>query len=601
MISVVYAVYNEEKILARSLQSVAAWSDEIIVVDGESTDQTVKIATEFGAKIINTTNKPNFHINKQMAIDAASGDLILQLDADEVVDDNLRDFIQEIDRERPSDYAAWQIKRRNLFFRRWLTKGGQYPDMVIRLFYKGKAYLPQKDVHEQMKVDGKIGVARGHLLHFANPDLASYWRKFNTYTDFKASQLAEQKVKITFFNYFKYWFWLPAQTFWSLWLRHRGYKDGGAGFLFALFSGWHHRVAFAKYVEKTRALPDGKVSVYFPGNKIEKRQDRGVGRYARWLIDTLQTRDIINVQNKREKAQIIHYTWWDLYRHTLSLVRRDQKLVVTVHDIIPYLFPQDYPVGVRGKINFWRQRQSLKKAACVVADSNATKKDLIDKFKIAPEKIRVVYLAANPALARDVSLQQITNVKKSYALSKPYVLYVGDINKNKNLPQLIKALKFVDKPVDLVCVGRNFIPQDIPEWQAISEQLDLSDVKQRVKFLTSVTADSELAAIYAGASVYVQPSYYEGFGLPVLEALTCGCPVVCAKNSSLAEVGGQVATYAASTRAEDLAQAINQVLALPAGERAHLIEDGKNWAATFTWEKTAAKMERVYAQVVAEN
>ena len=94
MISVVYAVHNEEKILARSLQSVQQWTDEIVVVDGESTDTTAEIAKSFGARVIETTNKANFHINKQMAIDKATGDVILQLDADEVVDEQFRDFVQ---------------------------------------------------------------------------------------------------------------------------------------------------------------------------------------------------------------------------------------------------------------------------------------------------------------------------------------------------------------------------------------------------------------------------------------------------------------------------------------------------------------------------
>ncbi|MBQ6438409.1 glycosyltransferase [bacterium] len=601
MISVVYAVHNEEKILARSLQSVQQWTDEIVVVDGESTDTTAEIAKSFGARVIETTNKANFHINKQMAIDKATGDVILQLDADEVVDEQFRDFVQMVDRERPSECVAWYIKRKNLFFRRWLTKGGQYPDMVIRLFYREKAYLPQKDVHEQMTVDGAVGVATGHLLHFANPDLASYWRKFDTYTSFKAAQLAEEKVPINKFNFFKYWFWKPAATFWSIWLRHRGYVDGGAGFLFALFSGWHHLVAYAKYVENERLMPEGKIQVYVPGNSVEKKQDRGVGRYTRWLLETLEERGQVTLTDKRETADIVHYPWWDLYKATLQKVNSDQKLVVTVHDIIPYLFPDDYPVGIMGKINFWRQRHRLRQATMVIADSNATKKDVSEKFHLDSEKIKVVYLAANPNL-QPASNQDIVQVKKSYALSERYILYVGDINFNKNLPQLIKALKFVDdQEMDLVMVGKNFVPQEIPEWQVISEQLDLSEVKNRVKFLTSVTTDRELSALYSGASVYVQPSYYEGFGLPVLEAMSCGCPVVCAKNSSLSEVGGQAAIYAASTRAEDLAAAINKVQQLTAKQRQEVIEQGQSWAATFTWDKTAARVEKVYAQVVAAN
>ncbi len=263
MISVVYAVYNEEKTLSRSLESVKDFADEIIVVDGRSSDETVKIARQFGAKIISTSNKSNFHINKQMAIDAAKGDLILQLDADEVVDQDLRHFIEKLAKkgQAVSDAVAWDIARKNLFFNHWLTKGGQYPDAVIRLFWRGQAYLPQKDVHEQMVVKGQLSRASGHLLHYANPDLTSYWRKFNTYTSFKAQQLAAAQVPINFGSSWLYLIHKPLTTFCSLYLRHRGYVDGRAGFLFAWFSGMHHQLAYLKYYEQQKAaVQEGRKS-----------------------------------------------------------------------------------------------------------------------------------------------------------------------------------------------------------------------------------------------------------------------------------------------------------------------------------------------------
>ncbi len=254
MISVVLATYNEAKNIERCLEAVQAWADEIIIVDGSSQDQTRKIAKSFGAQVIKTTNKPNFHINKQMAIDAAQGDLILQLDADEVVDQTLVKFIQQLHKQLQKypeqiKVAAWWVKRKNLFFNKWLKKGGQYPDPVIRLFLKDQAYLPQEDVHEQMHVKGSIGSAQGHLLHFANPKFADYWRKFNTYTNFKAQQLFSAKTKINLVNSLNYVLIKPTLTFLKLFIRHKGFVDGVAGFLFALFSGLHHLVAYLKLWE----------------------------------------------------------------------------------------------------------------------------------------------------------------------------------------------------------------------------------------------------------------------------------------------------------------------------------------------------------------
>lgn len=268
MISVVLATHNEEKNITACLNSVKKWVDEIVVVDGESNDKTVELAKSLGARVIKTTNKPNFHINKQLAMDEAKGDLILQLDADEVVDDELKKFIinthgwitevkkamnlssseRIINPARASLPSAWWIKRQNWFLGKFLQKGGQYPDPVIRLYLFGQAHLPQKDVHEQMTVVGDIAWAKGHLLHYSNKTFAEYVRKWNTYTSFRAKQWQEEKIKLTFFQSFKFLVIKPAVTFFSLFLRHRGYVDGMAGFVFALMSGLHYPMAYLKRV-----------------------------------------------------------------------------------------------------------------------------------------------------------------------------------------------------------------------------------------------------------------------------------------------------------------------------------------------------------------
>lgn len=249
-ISVVLATYNEEKNINMCLDSVKDWADEIIVVDGSSTDKTREIAKDdYQAKVIKTTNKPNFHINKQLAMDAATGDLILQLDADEVVDADLKKFILKLAKQAEFKEVAWWIPRKNLFLGKWLSKGGQYPDAVIRLYLAGKARLPQKDVHEQMVVDGVVGWASGHLLHYSNPSFTDYMRKFNTYTSFKAQQWLDEGKKVNFFGAIYYLGLLPLWTFLKLYLRHRGYVDGYPGFVFALMSGLHFTVAYLKLWE----------------------------------------------------------------------------------------------------------------------------------------------------------------------------------------------------------------------------------------------------------------------------------------------------------------------------------------------------------------
>jgi hypothetical protein len=135
---------------------------------------------------------------------------------------------------------------------RWLKKGGQYPDPVIRLYINGKARLPQKDVHEQMWVDGHAGMAKGHLWHYSNPTFSVYLHKFNTYTSFKAQQLLEKGLKVNPITFIDFMLIKPTVTFLKLYIRHKGIVDGWPGFVFALFSGLHHLMAYLKFWELKR-------------------------------------------------------------------------------------------------------------------------------------------------------------------------------------------------------------------------------------------------------------------------------------------------------------------------------------------------------------
>ena len=252
MISVVLATHNEEKNLARCLDSVKSFADEIVVVDGESTDKTVEIARSYKARVIQTTNKSNFHINKQMAMDEAKGELVLQLDADEVVDQELATFITAVNLAE-TKISAWWLRRRNYFLSRFLTKGGQYPDPVIRLYRNGAARLPQKNVHEQMTVDGATDTAPGHLLHYPYPDLQMYMKKFATYTAFEAERI-EQSIELRGSNAIRYLLLKPSKTFFLLYFRHKGFVDGVPGLLFALMSALHHPFVYLQLWERKQKI-----------------------------------------------------------------------------------------------------------------------------------------------------------------------------------------------------------------------------------------------------------------------------------------------------------------------------------------------------------
>ncbi len=325
---------------------------------------------------------------------------------------------------------------------------------------------------------------------------------------------------------------------------------------------------------------------------------RGVGVYTRFLQSEL--RKISDIELVSDHPDIIHYPFFDFFFATLPL-KKKAATVVTIHDVIPLVFPKQYKAGKRGTFNLLRQKIALRSTKAIITDSNASKADIIKYLAVPESKVHVVALAPNPNL-RPVAKHEIDQLTAVFQLPKKYILYVGDINYNKNLPQLIKSLKFLHEDIHLVCVGKNFFAHPIPEWEAIEVQLALSDVSSRVHFLTKLGADSDqiLSAIYSGAICYVQPSLYEGFGLPVVEAFTCETPVVSCKNSSLVEVGGEVSQYV-EPNAESIAEGVKKILQLTADERKELIKKGRSWVDQFSWTRTAHETAIIYRQIAQGN
>lgn len=279
-LSIAIATFNEEENIRRCLDSVKNIASEIVIVDGSSTDKTVEIANEFNAKVIVKDNPPMFHINKQKAIDESSGDWILQLDADEVVGAALRQEIEKIihmsDEEineyeksiselflrhqqivenrdgkigTDSDsYSAFFLARSNYFLGRYMKHGGVYPDGVIRMFKRGKAYLPCKDVHEQYEVTGKVGWLKHDLLHYDSPTFKKYRKRNNRYTSLMATQYKDQKLPKNFRVGVDYLIIKPIFWFFSTFFRHKGILDSWQGFLFSFFSSLRFPISYIKYL-----------------------------------------------------------------------------------------------------------------------------------------------------------------------------------------------------------------------------------------------------------------------------------------------------------------------------------------------------------------
>lgn len=248
-LSLCIATYNEEKNIHYPMDSAYDLVDEVVIVDGGSTDKTVKIAKSYGkkVKIIQSDNPKMFHKNKQKAIMEAKGDWILQLDADEELTKELKEEIKIIINSKGSQDGYW-IPRKNWFLTGFLMKGGQYPDYTIRLYRNGKAKFPCYDVHENVEVKGKIGYLKNPILHYADPDFSRYLMRWDRYTSLEVEKMS----KDTKLSFLKYFLWYPNKTFFLMYFRHKGFMDGFPGFVFALFSSIRFWVIYIKW--KVRCL-----------------------------------------------------------------------------------------------------------------------------------------------------------------------------------------------------------------------------------------------------------------------------------------------------------------------------------------------------------
>lgn len=268
--------------------------------------------------------------------------------------------------------------------------------------------------------------------------------------------------------------------------------------------------------------------------------------------------------------------------------RRRCPAVVTVHDLAFLRYPEILTAESR---RHYRQAcDSLASVERIIADSHHTAADLQELLAVPADRIRVVHLAPTP-LGPPPAPEAVAAVRQRYQLEAPFLLYVGTLEPRKNLGTLLRAFARVRsrEAVRLVLAGpRGWLDEPIVAEAARHGE--------RVRLLGPVPADA-LAALYAAAAAFVFPSLYEGFGLPPLEAMAAGTPVVAARASCLPEVLGDAALLVPPLDEEALAEALRAVLADPA-LRADLRARGKARAAAFSWERTATATLGVYREVL---
>lgn len=638
-ISATIITLNEEDKIRQCLESLQGVADEIVVVDSLSTDNTKSICEEFGVRFIEQ-KWLGYSEQKNLANDIASHDWILSIDADEVLSDELKKSILKIkneERETKNEEFVYSFNRLNNYCGKWIHHSGFYPDKKIRIWNR-KVGKWEGIVHEVIKFSTKVNEVhlKGDLLHYS----------FDTHEDFKNQlfKFAEMKGKeyfhigkknVTLLSVLSPFFSFVRNYFFK-----RGFLDGKDGYKICLEYALATRYKYETLRKQRKssgsciANPnvDSKI-IAFDGKRIV-RNSTGLGNYCRTLINDMiscnindnelllycpdkgrdELRNQIIESDKirfvfpdKKKGRIYKCIWRtniivkqlindnvQIY-HGLSgelplgLKKNNIKGVVTIHDLIFLRHPEYYRWFDR-KIYTWKFHQALKQADHIIAISECTKRDIIEFGKISPEKISVVYQSCSPRFSESPELQDIENTIRKYNLPDIYLLCVGTIEERKNLMLAVKSLAELPDNIHLVAVGRQ-----TKYARKIEKESKSLGVSHRLHLLSGVS-DTELNVVYKKASLFVYPSRYEGFGIPVIEAIFSGLPVVTCSGSCLEEAGGPHCFYVDPDDVEGMIQAIKHLIS-DKTERDERIKLSREYVQKFNGTDIVVRIFGIYKEL----
>ncbi|MFM9950895.1 MAG: glycosyltransferase family 4 protein [Saprospiraceae bacterium] len=346
-----------------------------------------------------------------------------------------------------------------------------------------------------------------------------------------------------------------------------------------------------------KAAPDNEYWLYTP--KIRQHPETEVfldhlpfsvqtpgGRNATWWRSSGIKKDLL-----RDGIQLFHGLSHEI---PLGLHRTGIPSVVTIHDLIFKRYPDQYAFLDR-LIYDWKFNYACRHADRVVAISESTKNDIVEFYGIAPERIEVIYQSCDARFSQPRSPEEIASVVQKYRLPQNYLLYVGSIIERKNLLRIVQALELLppDLRLPLAVVGKGGAYE-----KQVRQYIAARSLEPWVHFIAPVFA--ELPALYRGAAVFLYPSVCEGFGIPVIEALNCGVPVITSNVSSLPEAGGPGAWLVNPESAEAIAEGISVLLSDTQARKARILA-GLDYVQRFEASVVAEQMFTSYAKTLSSS
>ena len=279
------------------------------------------------------------------------------------------------------------------------------------------------------------------------------------------------------------------------------------------------------------------------------------------------------------EVDVFHSSDWTQPR----VKSKNTKKVTTIHDMTVYLFPSSFDpkITTTQKVRLAKVKKDVD---LVIADSQTTKEDVVKFLEIPEEKVRVVYLGVSDEF-RPADDEKINTVLQKYKIKKPYILSVGTQEPRKNIQKLIdvyEKIKEQHPDFSLVLVGKQGWGEGFRSTEGV--------------IWTGYVPKEDLVAVYSGSRVFVYPSLYEGFGLPILEAMACGVPIVTSNSSSMAEIAKDVAILVDPRNETQLEKAIKMVMNLTLDDYQKMVRASLNCARKFTWTKTAKETLKIYRE-----